>query len=56
MSAIFCGMAILKCSRNFLADAINYYVFEDTGVPYYVLFGKIVIRFHKKKTDTKRGD
>lgn len=43
----------LSTAAIFLADAINYYVFEDTGVPYYVLFGKIVIRFHKKKCDIR---
>lgn len=38
----------------FLADSINYYIFEDTITPHYSLFGgKIIIVFHKKKCDTK---
>lgn len=41
----------MSIAAIFLADAINYYVFEDTDVPYYRLFGKIVITFHKKKCD-----
>ena len=32
----------------FIADAINYYVFEELPVPYYKLFGEIVIRFKEK--------
>lgn len=32
-----------------LADAINYYVFEELPVPYYNLFGHRVITFKEKK-------
>lgn len=36
----------------FTADAINYYVFEDTEVPYYNVFGiKRAIIFYRKKCD-----
>lgn len=36
----------------FLADAINYYIFEDTAVPHYILFGGVyTIVFHIKKCD-----
>lgn len=36
----------------FLADSINYYVFEDTITPYYLLFfGRLRIEFLKKKCD-----
>lgn len=36
----------------FLSDAINYYVFEETNVPYYRLFGgRVRIEFPKKKCD-----
>ena len=39
----------------FLADAINYYVFEDTVVPHYLLFGgRFIIVFRRKKCDTER--
>ena len=32
----------------FLADAINYYVFEELPLPYYRCFGKIFLRFKEK--------
>lgn len=32
----------------FLADAINYYMFEELPVPYYKLFGRVIIRFKEK--------
>lgn len=32
----------------FLADAINYYVLDESQVPYYNLFGKTVIKFKEK--------
>ncbi|MBR4589371.1 MAG: hypothetical protein IKO36_01800 [Bacteroidaceae bacterium] len=33
----------------FLADAINYYIFDDTVVPYYNVFGNLnAVVFHKK--------
>ncbi|MGN0464889.1 MAG: hypothetical protein ACI4F9_00900 [Lachnospiraceae bacterium] len=31
-----------------VADAINYYVFEELPVPYYRIFGKVRIRFKEK--------
>lgn len=37
----------------FLADAINYYVFEELPIPYYKLFGKMVIRFKEKHCKLK---
>lgn len=33
----------------FIADAITYYVFEELPVPYYKLFGKVILRFKEKK-------
>jgi uncharacterized membrane protein len=33
----------------FLADAINYYVFEELPTPYYVLCKKIIFTFPEKK-------
>lgn len=36
---------VLSIVAIFLADAINYYVFKDTIVPYYKLFGKFIIIF-----------
>ena len=35
----------------FLADAINYYVFEETEAPHYTLFGKIKFSFERKRCD-----
>lgn len=32
-----------------VADAINYYVFDELPVPYYRLFGKVIYRFKNKK-------
>lgn len=43
-SIVWMFMSILAI---FLADAINYYVFNDTQVPYYKLFGKIIIQFKR---------
>lgn len=39
---------LLSIIGIFIADAINYYVFDELPVPYYKLFGKIVLRFKKK--------
>lgn len=33
----------------FIADAINYYVFTELPVPYYKLFGKVILRFREKE-------
>lgn len=33
----------------FMADAINYYLFDDIIVPHYILFGKIKFSFPKRK-------
>lgn len=32
----------------FVADGINYYVFEEKPTPYYMLFGKKIIQFKEK--------
>lgn len=32
-----------------VADTINYYVFEELPVPYYRIFGKVIIKFSEKK-------
>lgn len=37
----------------FVADAINYYVFEDLPIPYYKMFGRIVIKFREKECKLK---
>ena len=33
----------------FLADAINYYVFDEMPIPYYCLFGKFLFQFKAKR-------
>jgi len=33
----------------FIADAFNYYVYNELPIPYYRLFGKVIIRFKKKE-------
>jgi uncharacterized membrane protein len=40
---------VLSIVGVFIADAINYYVFEKLPVPYYKMFGKTIIRFKEKK-------
>lgn len=46
-SIIWIGLGIVTI---FVADAINYYVFEDTCVPYYNVFGiKRAIVFYRKR-------
>lgn len=43
---IWIGISIVAV---FLADAINYYFLgEDKEIPYYKLFGKIILRFKEK--------
>ena len=37
----------------FVADAINYYLFEELPVPYYRLFGKVVVRYPEKNCKLK---
>lgn len=32
----------------FLADAINYYILDESQTPYYKLFGKTIIKFKEK--------
>lgn len=50
----FIAWLFLSVVAIFVADSINYYVFEDTVVPRYLLFGgKIIIVFHRKKCDAK---
>ena len=36
---------VLSIVAIFLADSINYYIYKELPVPYYKLFGKIIIRF-----------
>lgn len=40
---------VLSICAIMLADAINYYIFDELPVPYYRLFGKVIIRFKEKK-------
>lgn len=40
---------VLSICAIMLADAINYYIFDEQPIPYYRLFGKIIIRFKEKK-------
>lgn len=42
---------LLSVLAIFLADAINYYIFEDTKAPEYILFGTFRIRFKPKKCE-----
>ena len=42
---------LLSVLAIFLADAINYYIFEDTKLPEYILFGTFRIRFKPKKCE-----
>lgn len=46
-SLLWCVMSALAI---FLADAINYYVLDDSRRPYYKLFGKTILRYKKKST------
>lgn len=41
--------AALSFVAVLLADAINYYIFGDLPVPYYRCFGKVFLRFPKRK-------
>lgn len=36
---------LLSIVAIFIADAINYYIFDEEPAPYYRLFGKVIIRF-----------
>jgi len=45
-SLIWVGLSIIAIM---IADSIHYYVFEELPVPYYKLFGKVIIRFKEKK-------
>lgn len=40
---------VLSSVAILLADAINYYVFEEYPTPYYKLFGRVIIRFPEKE-------
>ena len=42
---------VLSICAIMLADAINYYIFDEQPIPYYKLFGKVIIRFKQKKSD-----
>lgn len=39
---------VLSIFAIFIADAINYYVFEELPIPYYKLFGHTFLKFSKK--------
>lgn len=40
---------VLSIWAIMLADAINYYIFDELPIPYYRLFGKVIIKFKEKK-------
>lgn len=44
---------VLSICAIILADAINYYIFDELPIPYYRLFGRVIIRF-KEKNKRKR--
>lgn len=44
-SLVWIGISIIGI---FIADAINYYVFDILPVPYYKLFGHIILKFKRK--------
>lgn len=51
-SALWVFLSIIAI---FIADAYNYYVLEQTQCPYYILFGKVCIKF-KEIQRISRGD
>lgn len=42
---------VLSICAIMLADAINYYIFDEQPIPYYRLFGKVIIKFKEKKSN-----
>ena len=40
---------VLSICAIMLADAINYYIFDELPIPYYRLFGKVIIKFKGKQ-------
>ena len=40
---------VLSICAIMLADAINYYIFDELPIPYYRLFGKVIIKFKEKQ-------
>lgn len=40
---------VLSICAIMLADAINYYIFDELPIPYYRLFGKVIVKFKEKK-------
>jgi uncharacterized membrane protein len=36
---------VLSIIAIFLADSINYYIYKELPVPYYKLFGKVILKF-----------
>jgi uncharacterized membrane protein len=40
---------LLSILGIFIADAINYYVFEETTLPHYIVFNKLLFTFKEKK-------
>lgn len=47
---------ILSLAAVFLADAINYYVFDEAPTPYYRCCGRIFLRFKERKVTRERQD
>lgn len=45
---------VLSWAAILVADAITYYVFEELPVPYYKLFGKVVICFKEKQCNFRQ--
>jgi len=45
---------VLSICAIMLADAINYYIFDELPIPYYRLFGRVIIRFKEK--NKRKGD
>ncbi len=44
-SIIWCFLSVIGI---FIADAINYYIFKELPVPYYKVFGYVILEFPKK--------
>lgn len=45
-SLLWCALSM---AAIFIADAMNYYIFGDEQIPYYRLFGKVVIEFPERQ-------
>lgn len=44
-----CLWIVISILAALLADAINYYVFNEDPLPYYKLFGKVIIQYKQLK-------